>query len=152
MTAHRTYLHLRATHAKPSRAMPLNGRWHDPKKVASAKGISAFAEQKTTDTGAFNSLVRHLPGVHGVAGRASRKIILKHMKANAVLVSKAEKKAKSPVRTTIPGSNRFVLLLYLENQEFFSNLQEHFLKAVRAKVKVVQAISLTEALSALGIT
>ena len=127
--------------------MTLNGWRHDPKKVAFAKGISAFAEHKTADVGAFNALIRHLPGVHGVAGCASRKIISKHMKENAVLVSKAEQKAKSPVKTTISTSTRFGLLLSLENQEFFSSIREHFLKAIRAKVKFVQAKSLTEALS-----
>ena len=134
------------SHAKVSRAMPSNGWWHDPEQVASAKQIFTFAEQETTDVGAFNSLVRHLPGVHGVAGRASRKIIAKHIKENAALVSKAEPKAKSPVKTTIPTSTRFVLLLSLENQEFFSSIQEHFLKAIRAKVKIVQVKSLTESL------
>ena len=59
--------------------MTLNGWRHDPKKVASAKGISAFAEQKTADAGAFNALIRQLPGVHWVAGRASWKIISKHL-------------------------------------------------------------------------
>ena len=139
------------SHAKVSRAMPSNGWWHDPEQVASAKEIFTFAEQETTDVGAFNSLVRHLPGVHGVAGRASRKIIAKHIKENAVLVSKAEPKAKSPVKTTIPISTRFVLLLSLENQEFFSSIYGDFLKAIRAKVKVVQAKSLTEALPLLSL-
>lgn len=138
------------SHTKASPAMPSNGWWHDPEQVASAREIFAFAERETTDVGVFNTLVRHLPGVHGVAGRASRKIIAKHIKENGVLVSKAEQKAKSPAKSTIQASSRFVLLLSLENQEFFSSIQEHFLKAIRAKVKVVQAKSLTEALSLLS--
>jgi len=130
--------------------MPSNGWWHDPEQVASAQEIFAFAKQETTDVGAFNSLARHLPSVHGVAGRASRRIIANHIKENGALVSKTEQKAKSPAKTTIPASSRFVLLLSLENQEFFSSIHEHFLKAICAKVKVVQAKSLTEALPLLS--
>ncbi|KXN91921.1 RNA polymerase II-associated protein 3 [Leucoagaricus sp. SymC.cos] len=129
----------------------LDGWWSSLKEVCAAKKLRAAMNDSSTDAHTINTLEN--TSIYGRLKKARdyrSDLNLYSALPPDVLKSRLKDKGCNKASSSAnasPENDPFILILCLEDEEMFNNINGHLLKALRTKLRVVRARSSTQALT-----
>ena len=129
--------------------LPDNGWWNYPEQIASAKKL-----QPLLNEGIFgdepSAILRAQPKAKKFAARLKSLDVVEELDfRHRLVVRDLQKSASQPLKPS--PVEKFVLLISLE-EDFFTDIHEHFLSALKQKVKVARALTVQQAMQDLDST
>lgn len=131
------------------------GWWNHPTQMAEARQAVASAEESRASKQVISVLLRG-----GPRGERRSRVIINQILQGESIVERGETKGKSSATkcatsakaalSKVPSSKAFIMLLSLENEDFFADIHAHLLSALRAKMSVIQALTSRKALKLLA--